>query len=360
MIGRWKSPITRDLVSSSSLVITETAVDPIQDEIYSVEMRPWEEGRSVIVRNKRDGKSQEVMKGTAVKTTVHEYGGGSFAVYDKRIVFSHAESGRVCEYHDQDDSLKRGNESEENSSGIQFLTPHNPNWRYADFSILPDRSGVFCIREDHSDESRGSLSVVNEIVFISFDFGVSFEPKEPKVILSGNDFYSSPRLDKNGNRLLWITWNHPNMPWTSSQLFVADYRNGNLENVKKIAGEKEESVSQPLFSPDGKVVFASDKSGYYQLYSWEEEKGTFPLLSHPTKTEFAIADWKFNIPTFGFLDRDTVLATSIDMGVDSLVKIHVKSGTLEKLDLPLVRVRSLRTLEGNKAIFVAGSHQKFS
>ena len=43
---------------------------------------------------------------------------------------------------------------------------------------------------------------------------------EPKVLVSGNDFYAFPRLDPKGERMAWIEWSHPNMPWDKAELWV--------------------------------------------------------------------------------------------------------------------------------------------
>ena len=37
-----------------------------------------------------------------------------------------------------------------------------------------------------------------------------------RVLVSGNDFYSCPRLNPEGSCLAWLTWNHPNIPWDGS------------------------------------------------------------------------------------------------------------------------------------------------
>ena len=55
------------------------------------------------------------------------------------------------------------------------------------------------------------------------------------MLASGNDFYSNPRISQDGARLAWITWNHPNMPWDDTELWVADVSaDGSLSGQKKV------------------------------------------------------------------------------------------------------------------------------
>lgn len=44
--------------------------------------------------------------------------------------------------------------------------------------------------------------------------------KEPKQLVSGNDFYAFPRIDPNGKKMAWIEWSHPNIIWDKAQLWV--------------------------------------------------------------------------------------------------------------------------------------------
>src|SRR5207253_217614 len=78
--------------------------------------------------------------------------------------------------------------------------------------------------------------------------------RDPITIASGNDFYSSPKLSPDGKRLAWQTWNHPNMPWDESEIWVGELdRDGNVLSSRKIAGGRNESVLQPEWSPSGEL-----------------------------------------------------------------------------------------------------------
>ena len=65
------------------------------------------------------------------------------------------------------------------------------------------------VREDH----RQPGEAVNTLVKVACDG----REHEGDIIVSGNNFYSSPRLSPDGSRLAWLTWNHPNLPWDGTE-----------------------------------------------------------------------------------------------------------------------------------------------
>jgi hypothetical protein len=71
------------------------------------------------------------------------------------------------------------------------------------------------VREDHT----GDGEPVNGIVAIDLDqAGAS----PGYLLVAGNDFFCSARLSPDGNRMVWLAWDHPNMPWNGTTLHLAD------------------------------------------------------------------------------------------------------------------------------------------
>ena len=63
------------------------------------------------------------------------------------------------------------------------------------------------------------------------------------------------------------------MPWDGTELWVAQIkRNGTVIGKAKIAGGVDESIFQPEWSPDGMLYFVSDRTGWWNLYRWRENK----------------------------------------------------------------------------------------
>ena len=91
--GSWSSPITSDLIVASSIGLGEILVDG--SDVYWLESRPQEGGRSVLVRRAADGTLADVTPPAQaggrpafnVRTRVHEYGGGAYLVSAGTVYF---------------------------------------------------------------------------------------------------------------------------------------------------------------------------------------------------------------------------------------------------------------------------------
>jgi hypothetical protein len=74
--GTWPSPIRVDDLIGGAVRVSEPWIDG--DDVYWIEGRPAEAGRSVLVRRAADGMSYDVTPAPFdVRTRVHEYGGGA-------------------------------------------------------------------------------------------------------------------------------------------------------------------------------------------------------------------------------------------------------------------------------------------
>src|SRR5438093_1533830 len=74
-----------------------------------------------------------------------------------------------------------------------------------------------------------------------------------------------------GRRLLWLAWDHPNMPWNGTTLYLAELDEaGSVVEPQPIAGGVAESIFQPEWSPDGRgIFFVSDRSNWWNLYRYD-------------------------------------------------------------------------------------------
>ncbi len=326
--GAWVSPITSELIVSETVSLGQIALDG--DYIYWSESRPAEAGRNVIVRWSMDGKTEDVTpEQFNVRTRVHEYGGGAYIVSDGTIYFSNFADQRL---YQQNPALKP-----------RPLTGKTAR-RYADTVVDTYRNRLICVREDHS---VGEGEPVNTIVAV----GLNHEQEE-RMLISGNDFYAAPRISPDGSSLAWLTWNHPNLPWDGTELWVGEIQaDGSVEKPQKVAGDVNESIFQPEWSPEGVLYFASDRTEWWNLYRYHENQ-VEPVC--PKEFEFGRPQWLFSMSTYGFESADRIMCAYTSKGTWSLASLDCSTGAFKEIATAYTEIWNLRASPG-QVVFCAGS-----
>ncbi len=325
--GSWRSPITSERVAGAVIGLGQVALDG--DDVYWTESRPADGGRVVLVRRTPDGRTSDVTPpGMNVRSRVHEYGGGAYAVRDGVVVFANFADGR----------LWRQDVTATGAGVARPLTPEAPDaaLRHADPVIDLERRRVVCVQEDH----RGRREAENRIVAVSLDPPLDgCAPAEPRGLVSGHDFFSNARLAPDGRRVCWLAWDHPNMPWDGTELWVADVAlDGSFGNARRIAGGPTESIFQPEWSPTGELHFVSDRTDWWNLYRLADvtEAGSGDTEARalaPLEAEFGQPQWVFGLTTYAFAGPQLILCRYTRDGRWYLALLDEAGGRLEPLDL---------------------------
>ncbi|CAN7157154.1 S9 family peptidase [Massilia sp. LjRoot122] len=306
--GTWTSPITASVVAAGATPLASLMLDGAS--LYWLEGRASEAGRSTLV-----GSSGELTPAPFnVRSKVHEYGGGAYAVSDGLAWFSNHGDSRLYR-------VEAGAEPVP-------LTAEGNGRRYADFVVDAGHRRLVSVREDHS---AGGHYPENTIAAIGFD-------GKETVLVDGNDFYAAPRISPDGRHLAWLCWDHPRMPWEGSELWLADIQeDGSLANGRLVAGGPQESVCQPEWSPGGVLHFVSDRSGWWNLYRFEH--GVVQPLC-PREAEFGGPLWTFGGSLYGFRSDDEIVCAYVEGGVSKLARL--RGGVLTEVATPYEEIRELR------------------
>lgn len=320
--GSWRSPISLDAVAARPIDLRYSFGQAVIDggSICWVEGRPWE-GRSVLVRWHRDsGVTDLTTADWSVRGRVHEYGGGDFT----------AAGGTAFFCNESDQRLYR-------LGADRAPTPLTlaGKWRYADLIVDRWRGRLICVGEDHSAVGAPE----NAIVTVSAERENAVLP-----LVRGDDFYSTPRLSPDGRFLAWLAWNHPNMPWDGTELWVGRISaDGDVEEQRCVAGGERESVFQPEWSPDGVLHFVSDRSGWWNLYRW---RGAQVEAVLPMAAEFGVPQWAFGMTTYGFASPGEVVCAYASNGRWRLGVLDVTASRLDNLDVPFTDISAVRVGRG--------------
>jgi dipeptidyl aminopeptidase/acylaminoacyl peptidase len=330
--GAWPSAIAAADLAGAAVAMADLQV--ANGQPWWRESRPEERGRQVLVTRDPDGTRRIVTPGDFdVRTRVHEYGGASYLVLpDGSVVFSH--------YRDQRLYRQRPGRAPEP------LTP--AGYRYADCTLHPAGDRLVCVREDHTEATRRENGEErNEIVAVPLDAG-----GPGTVLVTGSDFVAYPRLSPDGRRLAWVQWNHPNMPWDSSTLHVAELGASGIGKPVQVAGGPAESVIEPAWDRDGSLYFISDRSGWWNLYRWRD--GEVRAVS-PMARESGGPLWTHGASSYALTGDGRAVVRHSQDAVDRLGVLDLGSGTLRDLDLPFTSVTDIRLLDRDTAVLLAGS-----
>jgi dipeptidyl aminopeptidase/acylaminoacyl peptidase len=306
---------------------------------YWREARPEEGGRGVIVRGDPWSSPVDVIpEGFNARTTVHEYGGGSYLVHRGTVWFSNMVDQRLYRVPAA-------------GSPEAVTAETGGTHRYADGRVTPDGSLLVTVRERH--EGDGPEQAVNELTVLPPDGSSA-----PRTIAGGRDFYAAPRISPDGARLCWLEWDLPFMPWDGTELWVADLAaDGTLSGHRHVAGRLPDaagagrSVVAPEWSPDGDLCFANDPDGWWNLY--RERDGEITALTE-LKAEFAWPAWAFGQQPFGFLSDGRIACMYGRDGVQHVALLDPTSGELVDLDLPHTAIDWPElVVEGSSASLIA-------
>jgi dipeptidyl aminopeptidase/acylaminoacyl peptidase len=339
--GSWASPITSDLIVASSIGVGDILVDG--SDVYWIESRPQEQGRSVIVRCPQDGRPVDVtpangQKAFNVRTRVHEYGGGAYLVHEGVVYF--------C--NDADQRLYR-QEGEAAPVPITEAPTQPRGLRYADGVMDASQGRMIWVYEDHQ---TGSEQPTNALVDISLDGS-----RPQRTLLSGNDFYAAPRLSPDNTRLAWLEWRHPNMPWDGVELWVGRCAtDGTIAEKGKVAGGDTESIFQPEWSPDGALYFVSDRSGWWNLYRIAADPLSISAEAeavYPLEAEFGSAQWSFRPSRYAFASAQRLICSYSHNGAASLAAVDLNTLAVAPIATEFTEIGSLRA--GADHIYFVGA-----
>lgn len=330
--GSWRSPITAELIARGAVPLTQVEIDG--DDVYWLEGRRLEGGRYVLVKGRADGTRAEVTpEGFNVRTRVHEYGGGSYLVHSGTVYFSNFADQRLYRQDPGDEP--------------RAITPHPDlpaGARYADGRVTPNGNLIICVRELHAE----GREAVNEIVALPVDGS-----QAPLVMVSGNDFYASPRISPDGGKLAWLAWDHPRMPWDGTELWIGDLsEEGTVSGVQRVAGGPAESIFQPAWDPAGTLHFVSDRTGWWNLYRLRD--GAAEALA-PMEAEFGMPQWVFGNSTYAFPGDGSIACIYTKDGMDNLGIVRPGNSRVESLDVPRSSYQFLRSDGRNRLVFIAAS-----
>lgn len=327
--GCWASVITAEHVAAAGRKMTDLCVDTANaDTLYWIERRPDEGGRCTIMRQRPGGTCENLLDAPlSARSTVYEYGGAPLAVHDDTIWFVNAVDQAVY-------CVIPGGQP-------RALTDIDGPSSYADLQYDSHHKRLIAVAETPRETNEPQAA----IVAIDSQGG-------QQVIAEGHDFYASPRLSPAGDRLVWLAWNHPAMPWDSTELWQADIQSdGNFGKSHCIHAGADESLFGPFFDPDGRLYIVSDADDWWNIYR-QSDQGKLKQLTQEV-AEFGLPQWVFGQKTCAFDRNGRLYGLSTCHGLWQFGEVDTVTGEYNVLDLGATDLQQLVATDQGVALIIA-------
>lgn len=347
--GAWESPV--DARTAASHDGRPEFPGFVGDEVWWTEPRPAEGGRRALVRRRADGTVDGPLPAPwNVRTRVIEYGGRAWTGTARPgggplIVFSHFPDQRLYAYEpDAPGAVPRP---------LTPLSPIGDGLRWADPQIHPDRGEVWCVLEEFT--GAGPSDVRRVLAAVPLD-GSAAEDRSAVRELSddAHHFVTAPRISPDGRQAVWTAWDHPRMPWDGTELkHAAVGADGTFGAARTILGGPTESVAQAEWTPDGTLIAATDRDGWWNLHRVDPATGDAVNL-RPAREEFAGPGWQMGARWFAPLAAGT-LAVLHGKGAQRLGIFDPATGELVDAPGPWTEWTAALSNQGTRVVAVAAS-----
>jgi len=296
-----------------------------------LEARPSEKGRvSLILAGPED--PRELTPGLNVRTMVHEYGGGAWHLEGQGAIVSHLADQRLWQIGADGSSKPLTSEP----SQAQAL-------RFADPAPIQDTDWLVYIVESH----QGDI-VSNEIAAVHKTTG------QIRTLAAGHDFYSSPRPSPDGSQIVYICWDHPEMPWDRTELHTMDLDPGATEPIvtddRCIA--RDSALQQPQWDRSGNLFVITVETGWWNVAQVDPQSPHHLSIIGKSQLEFGLPSWGFANQTYTWTEDGTLWATWIEGGLGHIGSY--KDGEWIPIDTGYTEFERLEA-SGNSIITIAAS-----
>lgn len=312
------------------------------EEIWWGESVPDEGGRTTIRRRtasppgEASGAVGELLPAPwNARSRVHEYGGGAWtATDDGALIFVEKEDQRVWIIADGD--------------GPRPLTPADAGMRFGGLTWQGGR--LLAVRETHA----GGSGPHRDIVEVPIDRSAAWDAAAIVSLTEDSDFLAQPALSPDGSHLAWIAWDHPNMPWDTTELRVGRLEDGIVAEWATVAGGSRTAPLQPVWTGEDDLVYLDDPDGRWNLWSLRLTADLQHRPIAPVDADTGGPLWVLGLRWFAVLEDGRIVAVRTD-GADEVVVIDPDE-TVRRLDIDLTSNVVIEDVRGTRLLLTgAGS-----
>ncbi len=291
--GNWPSPITADMIAQGVKKFGDCQAN--DDCLYWTESVAAENGRMTLKSWSEETGTVELLQAPySVRSKVHEYGGRALLVSDNRIFF----------INDKDQCLY------EIIDGLPKQITNMPNWRFADMDYDPARNRLIAVGEFHDAQSHHPE---NSIISIKLDQEAMIT--NPDLVVRGADFFACPRISPDSQKLVFLSWNLPDMPWDGARAYIKTLSSD--EAPEALTNEADRAF-QPHWLNATQIAMiierAENGKGKLFILNIENNEAQVLELSEDIDIDLFLPLWQFGMASYAIDFKGSACVAGFDSG----------------------------------------------
>lgn len=328
--GEWESPLHATDVAKAGVSAAWPAI--VGDDVWWVETRPEEQGRRVIVSEKR---GDLIAAPWSAHHMVHEYGGRSYLGIP-------TQSGFILYFVNKSD--QRIYQATESSAPIPITAESGREYRYAELICVGDE--IWCVREHVKDHRT-----TRDIIAIS-DSGTI------RTLHTGFQFYAHLRISPDGNHLSWVSWEHPMMPWDGTRLYCAEVNNGQLLSPKVLAGSDTNPVLSPEWIDSQNLIYIDESSGWWNPWQVTIDGVRSQVIDE--KSEWGFPAWQLGYVGVAVLNDGNFIALHGPVDNRKVALVNPKTRTFRDFSTEFTSFSPTFAAIKSRIVLFAANNANFS
>ncbi|MFM8384291.1 MAG: prolyl oligopeptidase family serine peptidase, partial [Actinomycetota bacterium] len=327
--GEWISPLTAADISKAGVSASWPSI--VGDDVWWLETRPEEKGRKVVVSKKLGDLLPEPF---SANHSVHEYGGRSYLGMTNGNTHTHFFSNK---------SDQRIYRMDVGKTPVALTPDTGGSHKYAEMIAVGKE--IWCVREivNGHDCKR-------DLIALSQDGDI-------RTLVSGHHFYMNPRVSPDGKHLIWISWEHPLMPWDGTELYLAEIENGEIKNKRVIAGNQKNPVLSPEWLDNETITYIDEASGWWNPWKVDLKGNRTQIVSE--ESEWGFPAWQLGYRGISVLHNGKFVGVHGPVDARKIALVDPKTGEVKDFETEFTHFSPTFASDGNRIVAFGASSTHF-
>tara|TARA_Y100001968_G_scaffold107871_1_gene97541 strand:- start:548 stop:2467 length:1920 start_codon:yes stop_codon:yes gene_type:complete len=323
-----------------------------------LEQRPNEKGRTTALIRPWKQKGLEPQELTPypidLRTKFHGYGGAPLTA---------TQNGS--------DLLLTWIDNADNRLWMRSWSYENDNKKPSSFKLIPNIQSI-CLSKKQNFFLAGGVIDLEKNIWIGLmednkgDHIVSYSlektDQNPRFLYSSQGFLGYLALNSKDNKLAWVEWQNPSMPWDSNELKLAKLNEqGNIIktvifNSQYFKFKGDMSFFNPVWSEKGELYVTEDSSGWWNITQIKTDATNSSITISQNRwtiqAEIAFPQWVLGMSSFSCIG-DNVVGIFTQEGIWRLA-LFKKNGSIRIIEQPFSEFSYIQTNQ-NRLVAIASS-----